>query len=369
MPTPSASEPLTPDPALVARFRDDLEALTGEPPSPERRLGVAVSGGADSLALLLLAHAAYPGTVVAATVDHGLRADSAEEAATVSRLCAALAISHAVLDVGRYLRPLIESGIEGCPVGPRNLQAAARSARYAALREWAWPVPANMTPRVWREWEARGPSHAHWVATGHQRDDVAEGLLMRARRGAGVGGLAEMPRLTRHPGSSKTFVVRPLLEWARADLARIVAGAGLAAVSDPSNGDAQFDRSRMRALLAANAELPAARLAMTARNLRHAEEALDWAADAALDERMTANGDGLVRLDALGLPYEIVRRLTAAAITIAREEGARPGPWERRGLDRLVRALLAGRGGTLAGIQAIVVGEDWHFRPEPPRRT
>ena len=83
-----------PDPESVKRFRADLEALTGPAPG---LLGVAVSGGPDSLALLLLAHAAFPGEARAATVDHKLRPDSASEAAFVRDICADLAIPHATL--------------------------------------------------------------------------------------------------------------------------------------------------------------------------------------------------------------------------------------------------------------------------------
>src|SRR4051812_22895684 len=106
-----------PAPHFVERFRSDCEALTGEAP---RRLGVAVSGGGDSLALLLLAAAAWPGRVAAATVDHRLRPESAGEARFVAGLCASLSVPHVVLEV---------------EVDPArsSLQRAAREARYAAL--------------------------------------------------------------------------------------------------------------------------------------------------------------------------------------------------------------------------------------------
>src|SRR4051812_30931859 len=103
----------------VARFRADLQALTGGVPE---RLGLAVAGGPDSLALLLLAHAAYPGRVAAATVDHGLRPESAAEAAFVAELSAARAVPHAIL----------RAGMSDVP----NLQAEARTRRYELLRTW-----------------------------------------------------------------------------------------------------------------------------------------------------------------------------------------------------------------------------------------
>src|ERR1044071_7669487 len=127
----------------VARFRADLEALTGGPPE---RLGVAVSGGPDSLALLLLAHAAYPGRVHAATVDHGLRPESAAEAAFVAGLCGARDIPHATLRAEMQERS--------------NIQAAARARRYALLTQWL------------------GGIGAQFLATAHHLDDQAETLLM-----------------------------------------------------------------------------------------------------------------------------------------------------------------------------------------------
>jgi tRNA(Ile)-lysidine synthase len=102
----------TPDPDDVARFRRDLGALAGGAPG---RIGIAVSGGPDSVALLLLAAAAYPGAVAAATVDHGLRPESAAEARLVAALCAARGIAHAILT-------------PDAPIGG-SLQAAARAAR------------------------------------------------------------------------------------------------------------------------------------------------------------------------------------------------------------------------------------------------
>src|SRR5687767_7704882 len=99
-----------PPPDLVSRFRSDLEAVAGPDPGP---FAVAVSGGPDSLALLLLAHAALPGRVEAATVDHGLRAESAAEAEAVARYCGKLGVPHHIL------RALVAPAGEG-------LQAAAR---------------------------------------------------------------------------------------------------------------------------------------------------------------------------------------------------------------------------------------------------
>src|SRR5262245_61273069 len=114
----SAVEPrLTPAPELTARLAEALAALWPEVAKQQDwKLGLAVSGGPDSTALLLLAAAAFPERVEAATVDHGLRPESAQEAIDVARLCTQLDVPHAIMKV---------------EVAAGNIQAEARSARYA----------------------------------------------------------------------------------------------------------------------------------------------------------------------------------------------------------------------------------------------
>lgn len=301
-------------------------------------MGVAVSGGPDSLALLLLSHAAFPGKVVAATLNHGLRAEAAEEAAFVAGICAQLGVPHDIL-----------TGT----VSEGNLQDSARALRYALLANWA-------------------AERAGWIATAHQQDDVAESLLMRARRGAGVGGLAAMPAARSLGGAT---LIRPLLGWSRAELEAIVEAAGIVPVQDPSNRDPRYDRARMRRLLAESPELPADRLALAARNLRHAEDALEWAAEREWVARTQVEA-GLVRLDPAGVPYELLRRLVERAIDCVRlgkeEEGpSSPAPPSLRGdsLDRLVATLQSGGTGTIAGVKAAAKRAEWRFSPAPARRS
>ncbi len=331
-----------PDPAAVARFRADLESITGRPPSGTRWLGLAVSGGPDSVAMLLLAAAAYPGAIRAATVNHGLRAEAADEATLVARACAALGVDHAILVNRRHLA-------EG------NLQEAARRVRYALLREWAE--------------RAGGPDPAGWVAVAHHRDDVAETFLMRARRGSGVAGLAAMRRSRPLEFDGGPQLIRPLLDWSRSELAGIVDSAGCGCASDPSNQAERFDRSRIRALLAAAPELPASRLALAARNLRHADDAIEAWVLRELTQRFEEDEQGDLWLDPGDLPYELRRRfLHRAIIGVRRENGLFAG-WRASGLDRLLAALDAGGTGTIAGVQARAIGARWHFRLAPPRRS
>ena len=302
----------------AARFRADLEGLTGGPP---HRLALAVSGGADSLALLLLGHAAFPGRVHAATVDHGLRAEAADEAAFVAEICARLGVPHATL-AAKMTQSV-------------NIQAGARTRRYALLGEWARSAGAD------------------WLATAHHLDDQAETLLMRLLRGSGLAGLAGI----RPVHDADPPIVRPLLGWRRDELAALVAAAGIAPVDDPSNGDTRFDRVRIRAHLAANPWLDPVPLARSAAALAEAEAALAWAADRAWRDHV--EGDAL---DPAGLPAEIRRRLVVRLL--AQLGGPAPRGEE---IGRLLATLEGGGTATLAGVKC-VGGPVWRFAAAPPRR-
>ena len=137
-----------PEPSAITRFQHSIDALIGKEAAAEVRLGIAVSGGPDSMAMLWLATHAYPGRVEAATVDHGLRAEARAEAEMVGRWCTEQGVPHAIL----------------APAQPitGSIQASARAARYALLHQWreargiAWlscspsrnpaPCPMCLTP-------------------------------------------------------------------------------------------------------------------------------------------------------------------------------------------------------------------------------
>ena len=317
------TDALAPAPDLVARFEADLAALA----DPETRLGIAVSGGPDSLALLLLAAAARPGRVEAATVDHQLRRGSREEAEFVRSICERLGVAHMILTAR------VERGA--------SLQAQARAARYGVLGEWA----------IQRDLAA--------VATAHHADDQAETLLMRLARGAGLGGLVGV----RHtlPLEAGIAVIRPLLEWRRDELAAIVAAAGITPVDDPANRDPRHDRSRFRGMLAKADWADAERLAASARWLADADEALDWALTPLIGTRLKRRGSSLA-IDADGLPRELQRRLLLAGF----EQMGAPRP---RGpeLDRARKALKAGKTATLSGLK-LEPGPPWKLSVAPARR-
>jgi tRNA(Ile)-lysidine synthase len=324
MPSALADRPHALHPEIVARFAERLTELgCGE----GDEIAVAVSGGPDSVALLLLAEAARPGRVCAATIDHGLRAEAAEEARAVAALCARLGVPHTTL------------AIEVTRVSG-GLQAAAREARYEALGTWC-PAP--------------------WLLTGHQRDDVAEAVLMRLARGSGVRGLARMHDLY-ELGGGRPVLVRPLLDWSRAELLAICAEAGVQPGEDPSNADPRFDRTRARQLLARTPWLNPDRLARAADNLADADMALQWFADREWQARVDEDADRTVlTVDAEGLPHDTRRRFVERALLSL----ATSVPVAK--LETMLDLLAEGRPATLAGVKA-EPGPPWRFTLAPPRR-
>ena len=312
----------------VERFRLDLEALAG----PGGDFAVAVSGGPDSLALLLLAHAAFSGRVRAATVDHRLRPGSAAEAEAVARLCAERGIPHHILAVT----------VERAGAG---LQAAAREARYRALAEWMEEGGLEL------------------LLTAHHADDQAETLLMRLNRGSGVAGLAGVRAAGAVPGSGgRLRLARPLLHWRRSELAALVAAAGIEPAEDPSNADEAFDRARIRRQLGEAPWLDVAALARSAALLAEAESALEWAAETLFAAR-AEGGEGGVILRPQGLPPELLRRLVLRCLGLA-APGARPRGEQ---LHALIARLQEGGSATLCGVKASG-GDSWRFAPAPARR-
>lgn len=315
---------------LVARFAAALERLRARLASSgdAGQIGLAVSGGGDSMALLLLAHAAIPGEFEVATIDHRLRPGAAGECALVERACQARGIPCAVFEVD---------------VADGNLQHRARQARYDALAEWAKQ----------RRLAA--------VATAHHADDQAETLLLRLNRGSGLAGLSGIRESLYHEDLA-IRLIRPLLGLRRADLAAVIETAGIAVVHDPSNRDERFDRVRIRRALATTDWLDPAALARSAAHLAEAEEALAAYAERLWRERVTCEGE-TIRIRP-NMPRAIALRLLERAIgTIG---GGNPRGGE---VARLLERLEADGGGNLAGVLVTVdKASTWLLRPEPPRR-
>lgn len=276
---------------------------------------VAVSGGGDSLALLILASRRVPASrLVAVTVDHGLRPESAHEARFVADLCAARGIRHVTL------RWDGDKPVTG-------LAAAAREARYRLLTEAA-------------------PCHnASIVLTGHTGDDQAETVAMRAERGEGRG-LAGMAPATLLDG--RIWLLRPLLGVRREALRAMLRAAGVDWIDDPSNENVTSERVRVRRRLADGAE----REALLRRAAAASAERIDLGrrAAGAIQRRASAPCPGLIRLDpAFIRDADRLAATYALRLLLATSGGRTVLPEQERVdavLDRLaqgpVRATLSG---------------------------
>lgn len=310
--------------ALVARLDTATRALVGD--ASVARFGVAVSGGPDSMALLWLAARAWPGRVAAVTVDHQLRAESADEAAMVSHWCADEGIAHATLTPDR-------------PV-TGNVQAWARALRYRLIEAW------------------RAAQGIDWIMTAHHADDQLETMLMRLNRGSGVGGLAGV-RARSEAGAGR--VIRPLLGVRKAALETLARAERLPHVHDPSNADPRFDRAALRAALVQAPWLDVEGAARSAAALAEADEAIAWSVATLAQAHLRTDGGGW-RLERTDLPREYLRRL----LLLMLERADAPSP---RGdsLDRAIAVAMAG-GQASMGHWLLKGGAQWTLRPAPPRR-
>lgn len=288
---------------------------------------VAVSGGGDSIALMhLLARWAKKTGKTAPlvlAVDHGLRPESARQTRAVAAQARALGLEARVL---RWQEPS-RTGIE----------AAAREARYrlmgAALRR-------------------RKLATLH---VGHTEDDQAETFLLRLARGSGLDGLAAMRPLAPWPLPEfpQLSVARPLLGFTRAELRAWLAARKLDWVEDPMNADPRFDRVKIRRLAPALGEagLSSGRIALAARHMAAAREALELVTAAVLERAVRPAAPGALLLDPAALaaaPREL--SLRALAALLQQVSGA---PYRPRfaALERLHAQIAGGRlkGATLSG--------------------
>lgn len=266
-----------------APFLRSIDKAFGD--SPPEKIGVAVSGGGDSMALLHLAMrwaAQIDCRLEAVTVNHGLRAEAASEAEMVAQFCAASGIAHTTLNWAGWN-------------GQGNLSAAGRDARYGLMADWA---------------TSRGIGG---IMLGHTADDIAETFLMRLRRKAGVDGLAAMQSLFMRNGIQWA---RPLLQHKRADLRDYLRGHGLGWVNDPTNEDERYERPRMRKLMRAldPLGLDTEALSAVAVNMGMTRDALAHYTRLEADRLgVQQSGDIVLPLDA-GLPEEIQRRLVSKAV-------------------------------------------------------
>jgi tRNA(Ile)-lysidine synthase len=338
----------TADAAAAICSREIAELFASFPTSG--RVLLAVSGGADSTALLLLAQRwrrrrTRGPELVAATVDHGLRRGSRTEAKAVGALARRLGVRHEILS-WRGAKP--KMGIE----------AAARAARYRLLGAFARRLGAET------------------VATAHTLDDQAETVLMRLAAGSGPAGLAGMRPRDRRDG---ILLVRPFLAVRKARLVATLARAGIAWVDDPMNADPAFARVRLRAAGAALARegLTAERLGRLAARMARFEEAVGAAVETArarvAHPQRPGHFDGRALLAA---PEEVALRLLATAIVGAGVPCRAEKPLRLQRLEALwrdIRAAIAGRRATRRTLAEALVAVDRDgtvsITPAPPRRS
>lgn len=305
---------------------DEFRALMAPlGPFEERpQIAVAVSGGADSTALALLADGwarEQGGRATALTVDHGLRPESAAEARAVGVALAPLAIAH---DILTWTGDKPETGI----------QAAAREARYRLLEGWC---------------RRKGVLH---LLLAHHREDQAETVLLRLGSASGIDGLCGMPAIAerRH-----IRLLRPLLTVPGDRLRATLKARGAGWIDDPSNRNPDFQRVRIRTLMPAlaGAGLGGARIAASARRLARARAALEAVTAELAAQAVTLHPAGFACVDAAALraaPTEIGLRLLSQ---ILRCIGGRPYPPADDGLERLYAAIRQGEGGTLGGCRVV----------------
>ncbi len=341
-------------------------------------LALAVSGGPDSTALLILvsewrARLAEPPLILVLTVDHQLRAESTAEAAVVAKTAAQLGLAHRTL-AWRAPKPTA------------NLQAAAREARYHLLMDAAVQAGCDR------------------LLTGHTLDDQAETFLLALARGSGVYGLAGMPAerllepvsfgskrsertrrdqvLDSGPSPCRSDVpirsgnalgplllCRPFLSISKARLVATLHARGIKSIDDPSNRDPRFRRVQARAVRDTLAQLgmTAERLASTATRLARAAAAIDFAVDRMLGETAIIHSGGVLEIAAEALladPEEVSLRALGRLLTAV---GVEPyGPRLER-LERLhvaLRSCMTESGSdmarTLAGVRVeLSDGQIW----------
>lgn len=338
----TTSAPISPaDPVSQETFAALMARLGPFEARPE--IAVGVSGGADSMAAVLLTRdwlRARGGKLVAVIVDHALRAESAEEAALVAQRLAELEVETVVL---RWQGEKPQS----------NIQAAARQARRRLLSDFC---------------ARRGILH---LVLGHHREDQAETFLMRLSRGSGLFGLAGMGTLQELPAHR---LLRPLLSVSKARLIATLEARGVRWVEDPSNLDPRFTRTLVRGLLPdlAATGITSEKLVETTDRLGRARDALEAAVTKNLARALWFHPAGIAFLKPAVLssaPTEVgLRALTRVLMAVS---GADYGPRSER-LERLYGEIAAGliSGTTLSGCRVtpwrqslVVYRENRHVMP------
>jgi tRNA(Ile)-lysidine synthase len=325
-------------------FDDDATGVLA-PLAPHERLLLAVSGGPDSVALMLLCArwtARGSHQISVATVDHGLRAAGRAEAEQVGEWARALEFEHHLLSW------------EGDKPRTR-IQERARAARYGLLADCARNIGAEA------------------IVTAHHADDQAETIIFRLTRGSGVSGLAGMARESSVHGVA---LLRPLLASRKAALVDVCERAGHPFFTDPSNSDDAYARARLRKLAPLLAELgldtPA--LLRLGERAGRADAALASCAAAAYQRALIESAPALSRFDAAALaelPLEILQRILAREIARLVSDAQPRLDRLERAARRIAEALHARTPLrlTIANLLIELGANEVSLRPAPPRRA
>ena len=310
------------EPATLASL---FAGVTGEP-----AIGLAVSGGADSLALLLLpqrwaASLDQPPRLLVYSVDHGLRPEAGREVAMVLGVAERLGIA---------ARGLVWAG----PKPRSGVQEAARAARYGLMGQ------------------AMAQDGVAVLLTAHHREDQAETVLMRLAHRSGLEGLKGMAATAIVEG---VRVHRPLLGVHPGALRRVVDEAGLVPVQDPSNSDEHYERVRWRKAMPQLAALglDSETIALFAERMGEADQALAQIADRAFEAMVRLDGFGAARIERkplLGLSPALGVRVLGRVLNIV---GGRQKPRALGQVERLQQALVAGSTAKATTLLGCVVRE------------
>ncbi|MDA0368671.1 MAG: tRNA lysidine(34) synthetase TilS [Proteobacteria bacterium] len=302
-------------------------------------LAVALSGGADSTALAILASdwaKERSGTVTGLIVDHGLRAESNEEAQLVQRRLAGLGLSARILE---WRGPKPTTGI----------QAAARAARYQLLSDWC---------------HHNGVLH---LLAGHHADDQAETVTMRAARQSGADGLAGMSAVVEW---QHCRLLRPLLAIAGDDLRAALVTAGVPWIEDPSNADLRFERARLR-----QSGAPSAANALPNRTRRAGvvRQRNEQRVRAALARAVHLHPFGFCEVDLAALDHETTAAALAHVVAWVGGRPYLPRPAAAQRLGTRLLDLAPGRAATLSGCEIrrrrsslVIVREPSRHAPPQP---